>query len=110
MNYITLKADMTRLRGLRYWEDESPLCIRQNVELIMATNKGTVPLCMDFGVDQSYIDYPVPEAQIRMIAPLREAIEQWEERVTVQRIYNNPQNEPSRLRPVAEVVINASES
>lgn len=94
---------------LRYYEAETPRAIMQNVEIIMSTPQGTVPMAMTFGTDQSYIDSPVPEARIRMIAPLREAIEEWEPRVRVIQIYDRGDgSDRGQLTPVAEVVINGT--
>lgn len=100
-------SDQRDLTHLRYYEGDTARSILQNVEIIMATPKGTVPLAMEFGVDQSYIDTPTAEARIRMIAPLREAIEEWEPRVTVKQITDKAEafNE---VRPVAEVTLNAT--
>lgn len=106
MNPNIFSTDARNLAHLRYYESDTDRAILQNVEIIMTTPKGTVPLCLDFGVDQSFIDYPVSEARIRMIAPIRESIEEWEPRVRVISVKDtvNPL-EPNRLSPTAEVTI-----
>lgn len=96
------------LTHLRYYEGDTPRAILQNVEIIMSTPKGTVPLCMDFGTDQSYIDYPRSEAVVRMIAPIREAIEEWEPRAAVKQVTNDDREGAEQLIPRAEVILNGT--
>ena len=80
MTYEVSEAD---LKTLRLDERDTISSALHNVALILATPKGSVPMYRDFGLDRAFLDMPVPEAETRMIAPVREAVEQWEPRATV---------------------------
>ncbi len=80
MTYIVSEAD---LKTLRLNDPDVVSSVIHNVALILATPKGTVPMYRDFGLEREFLDTPMPEAEIRMIAPIREAVEKWEPRATV---------------------------
>ena len=75
MSYQVSEAD---LKNIRLNEQDTVASVIQNVALILATPKGTVPMYRDFGLDRDFLDMPIPDAETRMIAPIREAVEQWE--------------------------------
>lgn len=107
MTTYTIGAHTTE--RIPFTEYNTPRAIMKCVQNIMATRKGTVPLYMDLGTDHSYVDLPVQDAKIRMIAPLREAIEEWEPRVTVVQISSKTGGAMSeQLLPCAEVTINGN--
>ena len=54
--------------------------IKQNVAIILATPKGSVPMYRDFGLDMSFLDKPMNVAKNMAVIPVREAIEEWEPR------------------------------
>lgn len=61
--------------------------IRQCLDIILRTQKGTDPLRPQFGSDiYHYIDQPVTVAIPNMIRAIIEATQIWEKRVTIQRI------------------------
>lgn len=61
--------------------------INQCVLVILTTQQGTDPLRPEFGVDVlSYIDKPVSLAVPNLIRRIKEAIELWETRVTVEQV------------------------
>lgn len=61
--------------------------INQCVMVILTTQQGTDPLRPGFGVDVlSYIDKPVSIAVPNLIRRIKEAIELWETRVTVEQV------------------------
>lgn len=84
MTYQVSEAD---LKTIRLDEQDTVSSVLHNVALILATPKGTVPLYRDFGLDREFLDMPTPEAEVRMIAPIREAVEQWEPRATVKDVF-----------------------
>ena len=49
--------------------------IMQNVAVILATPKGTVPMYRDFGIEMDYLDLPLPEAPVKSIPRLFSAIQ-----------------------------------
>lgn len=55
----------------------------QNVRFILSTPKGSVPLDRDFGVDMSYLDYPLPIARMMLLSTATEALEAYEPRADV---------------------------
>ncbi len=57
--------------------------ILQNIALILATPKGSVPMYREFGIDTSFLDLPLPVARVRGIPEIREAVEQFEPRARV---------------------------
>ena len=84
MTYEVSEAD---LKTLRLDERDTVSSVLHNVALILATPKGSVPMYRDFGLDREFLDMPVPEAETRMIAPIREAVEQWEPRAMVKDVF-----------------------
>lgn len=57
--------------------------IMQNVRTILATQKGSVPLDREFGVDTVFLDEPAPVAMTRAVPEIIEAVEKYEPRVKV---------------------------
>lgn len=78
MNYKVSPADLEHLELNCQDPVKSAL---QNVALILATRKGTVPMYRDFGLDQKFLDKPLTAVRPMMIADMRENIERWEPRV-----------------------------
>lgn len=104
---MTYKVTAGDLENLLYAEEGTLESILQNVALVLATRKGSVPQYRDFGVDMSFLDMPVPEAKMRMIAPIREAVEEWEPRVRVRGVTCITRADaPHVLIPVVEVEVN----
>lgn len=80
--------------------------VTQAIRIILTTPKGTVPMYRDFGVDMSFLDYPGPAAEQRARVEIKEAIEQWEPRVTVKDItFRRDELRSGKLIPVVEVEI-----
>lgn len=64
--------------------------IVQNVQMILATIKGTVPLDRDFGVSSKVLDMPINAAQAKISAEIVTAINKFEPRVKVKKcIFGN---------------------
>ena len=100
MSYFISAADNS---GLSLNETNTVSSVLQNVALILSTPKGSVPMYREFGVDQEFLDLPGPAAQVRMVAPIREAVERWEPRAIVKNITFT--SEQGHLIPCVEVEI-----
>ena len=103
MSYTISATDLGKLR---FNETETISSVLQNIAIILSTPKGTVPLYRDFGLDWRHLDKPMPVAKVLMIAEVREAIERWEPRATVQKIsFDIDPAQPGVLLPKVEVDI-----
>ena len=104
MSYTVSAQDLNKIR---LNEPETVNSVLQNVALILATPKGSSPMYRDFGLDREFLDMPTPEAEVRMIRPIREAIEQWEPRATVKDIsFTRSADGSGRLIAHVEIEIN----
>lgn len=104
MSYFVSAADLSTLR---LNETDTVKSVLQNVAVILATPKGTVPMYRDFGVNMAFLDLPMPVAQVRMIAEVREAVETWEPRATVAGVtFDGSRAAEGVLIPIVEVEIN----
>ena len=56
--------------------------ILQNVQTIISTMKGTIPLDREFGIDGRVIDLPMHVAQAKLSNEIFQAIKHYEPRVT----------------------------
>ena len=61
--------------------------IVQNVQMILATMKGTVPLDRGFGIDGRFLDEPTGVVQARAAAEITSAINSQEPRARVQKVF-----------------------
>jgi len=57
--------------------------IIRNVQTLLTTPIGTCPLYREFGLDVTYLDYPIDLAQNLFAVAAMEAVERWEPRVRV---------------------------
>lgn len=57
--------------------------ILQNVRTILSTQKGTIPLDREFGLDSTVIDLPVTLARAKLTNEIFQAIKRYEPRVKV---------------------------
>lgn len=104
MSYTVSATDLGKLR---FNEVDTINSVLQNIAVILSTPKGTVPLYRDFGLDWRHLDKPMPVAKVLMISEVREAIERWEPRATVQNIsFSVDPAQPGTLIPTVEVEIN----
>ena len=88
-------------------EQERIANILQNVRMILATRKGSVPHFRDYGVSWEYVDRPINVAKAMLCASAKEAVEAFEPRVTVVGVSAEAdENNPGRLIPIVEVEIN----
>jgi len=102
------KVSAADLKNLRLNETDASASALQNIAVILATRKGSVPLYRDFGLPWDFVDKPVPVAKAMMIAPLREAIETLEPRAAFIDVeFVEDPARPGTLMPIVEVEINA---
>lgn len=108
---MSYKISATDLTNIRFKEMGTVNEVLRNIAVILATPKGSVPQYREFGLDNSFLDKPLPIARTMAVMPVREAIEQWEPRATYKNItvYGDPSN-PGKLTFTVEVEINVSES
>lgn len=103
---MSYQVSATDLGNIRLNELETVNSVLQNIALILATPKGSVPFYRDFGVSNEFLDKPMPAAKAMMVGEVREAIETWEPRAAVRNIwFAEAALEPGRLVPTVEVEI-----
>ena len=102
MSYLVTAADAGKYT---LNEENMVASVLQNVALVLATPRGTVPMYRDFGIDTTMIlDRPVPAAKALMLTAVREAVERFEPRAEVLRVsFEQDRNDPGRLIPTVEV-------
>lgn len=66
--------------------------IVQNVQTILATMRGTVPLDRTFGIDGRFLDEPVNAAQARATADITSAVNSQEPRARVKKVFFGADN------------------
>lgn len=80
MKYI-LRTD--RPYEITLCENDRTKSILQNLSLLFATRKGTIPMYRDFGLSQTFVDKPQAVAQALALADVTDAVEQYEPRANV---------------------------
>lgn len=80
--------------------------VLQNVAMILATPRFSVPLDRGLGLPQEFVDKPLPAAQAIVIAEIIDAVETHEPRATVENIYFEQGEIPGKMIPFVEVSIN----
>ena len=94
------------LTNLQINESDTVTSVLQNIAVILSTPLGSVPMHREFGLDMSFLDMPTPQAEVLMVAPIREAVETWEPRATVLSVtFKKDQAHPEKLIPCVEVEI-----
>lgn len=87
-------------------EEDAVKSVLQNVALILATAKGSLPMYRDFGLNWSFLDKPIRIAKVLMASEIKEAVERWETRATVLNVgFREEPERPGVLIPVVEVDI-----
>lgn len=79
--------------------------IMQNVAMILATPKFSVPLDRGLGLQMAFLDKPVPAARPLAIGEIMDAIEEGEPRVRVKEVDFLEGGMIGRFVPVVEVEI-----
>lgn len=107
MTYHVSEMD---LKSVRLNERDTVYSVLQNVALILATPKGSIPMYREFGLERDFLDMPGPAAETRMLAPVREAVELWEPRATVKDVkFVRSSDGSGRLIARVEIEINEQE-
>jgi phage baseplate assembly protein W len=89
-------------------EADPAYSILQNVAIILATRKGSVPGYRNFGLSQEFVDKPINVAKTLLVAEIHEAIAEFEPRATIVNItFESDEKAPGKLIPILEVSVNA---
>lgn len=83
MNDVNITAQQDDGIIVNFAPDSELAEVIQNVQTILATQKGTVPLDRNFGLDWSFVDKPLPVAQASMSSQAVEQINKYEPRAKV---------------------------
>lgn len=103
---VRYTAKETDLSALQLNEADNVRSALQNIAIILRTGQKTAPLYRDFGLSQSIVDRPTPIAKPLIIAAIKDAIETYEPRATVENVtFTEDANNPGRLIPTVEVTI-----
>lgn len=103
---MSYTINATNLKNIRWEEDDLVSDVLQNIAVILATPKGSVPLDREFGLTTVFLDKPTPVAKMIMRAEVREAIERWEPRAQfVSMTFGERVTQPGTLWPTVEVEI-----
>jgi phage baseplate assembly protein W len=87
-------------------ESDATASVLQNVAVILATRKGSVPLYRDFGLSMSFMDRPVEAAKPLIVADIEDALRTYEPRATLIGVtFETDKSTPGRLIPTVEVEI-----
>ena len=79
----------------------------QNVAMILATRKGTVPLDRDLGLSQTFVDEPMNLAKVMIISEIMEEVGEYEPRATIKGVTFKRGRTVDALVPVVEVDVDA---
>lgn len=64
-------------------ENDTVKSILQNLSVLFATAKGTVPMYRNFGLSQAFVDKPLAVARVMLLAEVTEAVDTFEPRAKV---------------------------
>ena len=82
--------------------------IMQNVRMILQTMRGSVPLYREFGVSGELVDKPVNLVSNRLTAEYARAIQKWEPRAKLKKIYwrqTRAEATDGVLRPMVRIAV-----
>lgn len=88
-----------------FFPDTEEKEIIQNVNTILTTQKGSVPLDREFGLSQEYIDLPIATAKAKYIAEIIDQLEKYEPRCKVISVDFEEDNMDGKLIPKVKVSI-----
>lgn len=80
-----ISVDMSKKAGLVIGET-GLAAIAQEIRVLLATRKGSLPLDRDFGVSWEFIDKPLTEAMPYMISEIASQLEKYVPRIRVKDI------------------------
>ena len=103
MNYFVAPGNLGDVPIL---ETDTVTSVLKNIETILLTPKGSVPMYREFGLSQEFLDRPMPAAKAMLRVALKEAIERWEPRAEfVDVTFAENASNPGELNPTVEVKI-----
>lgn len=103
MSYMVSSKD---LGSITLNENDTVKSVLQNIAIILSTRQLSVPLYRDFGLPMQFIDKPVAVAKPLLIAEIKDAISEYEPRVTVLNVtLETDINAPGKLNANVEVEI-----
>lgn len=106
---MSYKVSSSDLSSISLMESDVVQSVLQNIAVLLATPKGSVSMYRDFGLDQSFLDKPIPAEQSMMVAAIIEAIDRYEPRARVVNLtFAVDESHHGRLIPTVEVEINES--
>lgn len=79
------EVDMRRKKGIRIGASGLD-GLEQEIRLLLATRKGSVPLDRNYGLSWEYVDLPMPEAMPYMISEIAMQLEKYVPRIKVRDI------------------------
>ena len=89
-------------------EPDETAAILQNVRVILATLRGSVPLYREFGLSSEHFGRPINTVVPMLFAQIKEAVETYEPRAVVMQIdLERSVSETGLITPAVEVSINA---
>lgn len=77
----TLKSDEPYSVSL--CENDEIKSVLQNLSLLFATKKGTIPMYRNYGLKMDFIDRPQNVAEVLLLEDITEAVEEFEPRAKV---------------------------
>ncbi len=79
------EVDMRKKQGIRIGATGLD-GLEQEIRMLLATRKGSVPLDRDYGLTWEYLDLPLPEAMPWMIAEIATQLEKYVPRIRVRSV------------------------
>lgn len=80
----------------------------QNIRMILATRKGTVPLDRNFGLDWSFLDQSFDVSTAKMTADIINQVRRYEPRARIIKVLIDPSSDPAqgvfKPRVIIEVI------
>ena len=105
MGARTLTVDMARRAGIKIGATGLE-GLAQEIRMLLATRKGSVPLDRDFGLSWDYVDMPMSEAMPYMVAEIGRQLERYVPRIRVRDIsFSSDDAVDGRLIPRVTVEI-----
>ena len=87
-------------------EDDNVRAVLQNVQSIIKTRQGSIPMYREFGLPMRFLDKPMPIAQQICLVEVREAIDAFEPRAELVNVsFDDSNAQHGVMIPVVEVNI-----
>lgn len=99
---IDVTADLRDVKIMPGTELEE---IAQNVQMILATQKLTVPMDRAFGLTATLLDQPIAASQARMTAEIAKSIREQEPRARVQQVFYGGEMTDGQLNVTVRVEV-----